>query len=101
MRPSMNRNEGAEMIHQLRIYEVFEHNKAAFHDPFRDHAARIMKSYGFDIIAMWESKRMTAQSSYIYWRGPMSRRCFELGDSLGPMKNGRRSTSLRTPSVVT
>src|SRR6266702_344899 len=56
MRPSMNRNEGAEMIHQLRIYEIFEHNKAAFHDRFRDHAPRIMKSYGFDVIAMWESK---------------------------------------------
>ena len=27
------------MIHQLRIYEIFEHNKAAFHDRFRDHAA--------------------------------------------------------------
>jgi hypothetical protein len=26
------------MIHQLRIYEI-EHNKAAFHDRFRDHAA--------------------------------------------------------------
>src|SRR5205809_7672616 len=47
---------GAEMIHQLRIYEIFEQNKAAFHDRFRDHAARIMKSYGFDIIATWESK---------------------------------------------
>src|SRR5437899_3351568 len=44
------------MIHQLRIYEIFEQNKAAFHDRFRDHAARIMKSYGFDIIATWESK---------------------------------------------
>ena len=44
------------MIHQLRIYEIFEQNKAAFHDRFRDHAARIMKSYGFDIIAAWESK---------------------------------------------
>jgi heme-degrading monooxygenase HmoA len=44
------------MIHQLRIYEIFEGNKAAFHDRFRDHAARIMKSYGFDIIATWESK---------------------------------------------
>ncbi len=41
------------MIHQLRIYEIFERNKAAFHDRFRDHAARIMRSYGFDIIAMW------------------------------------------------
>ncbi|TMI63830.1 NIPSNAP family containing protein [Candidatus Bathyarchaeota archaeon] len=44
------------MMHQLRIYEIFEQNKAAFHDRFRDHAARIMKSYGFDIIATWESK---------------------------------------------
>ena len=44
------------MIHQLRIYEIFEHNKAAFHDRFRDHAARIMKTYGFNILAMWESK---------------------------------------------
>ena len=44
------------MIHQLRIYEIFERNKAAFHDRFRDHAARIMKTYGFDIIATWETK---------------------------------------------
>ena len=44
------------MIHQLRIYEIFEKNKAAFHIRFRDHAARIMKSYGFDIISTWESK---------------------------------------------
>jgi heme-degrading monooxygenase HmoA len=43
------------MIHQLRIYEIFEHNKAAFHDRFRDHAARIMRTYGFDIIATWET----------------------------------------------
>ncbi len=44
------------MIHQLRIYEIFEHNKAAFHDGFRDHARRIMKTYGFHILAMWETK---------------------------------------------
>ncbi len=44
------------MIHQLRIYEIFEHNKAAFHDRFRDHATRIMKTYGFKILAMWETK---------------------------------------------
>lgn len=44
------------MIHQLRIYEIFEHNKAAFHDRFRDHAMRIMKTYGFNILAMWETK---------------------------------------------
>lgn len=43
------------MIHQLRIYEIFPHNKPAFHARFRDHAARIMTRYGFDIAAMWES----------------------------------------------
>lgn len=45
------------MIHQLRIYEIFEHNKAAFHDRFRDHATRIMRTYGFDFLAMWETQR--------------------------------------------
>jgi len=44
------------MIHQLRIYEIFEQNKAAFHSRFRDHASRIMKSYGFHIVAAWEAK---------------------------------------------
>ena len=44
------------MIHQLRIYEIFEHNKSAFHTRFRDHAQRIMHKYGFDIVAMWEAK---------------------------------------------
>ncbi len=44
-------------VHQLRIYEIFDHNKAAFHDRFRDHAARIMKDkYGFNILEIWESK---------------------------------------------
>lgn len=44
------------MIHQLRIYEIFERNKAAFHARFRDHAARIMRRCGFDIVAMWEAQ---------------------------------------------
>src|SRR5438128_10476990 len=44
------------MIQQLRIYEIFEHNKSAFHTRFRDHAARIMRRYGFEIVAMWEAK---------------------------------------------
>jgi hypothetical protein len=43
------------MIHQLRIYEIFEHNKAAFHARFEDHAARIMRRYGFNIVGMWET----------------------------------------------
>jgi heme-degrading monooxygenase HmoA len=44
------------MIHQLRIYEIFEHNKATFHDAFRDHGARLMRAYGFDILAVWEAQ---------------------------------------------
>jgi NIPSNAP protein len=43
------------LIHQLRIYEIFERNKAAFHARFRDHAMRIMRKYGFEFVAMWEA----------------------------------------------
>ena len=35
-----------KVIHQLRIYEIFDNNKAAFHQRFEDHAQRIMKNYG-------------------------------------------------------
>jgi hypothetical protein len=45
----------AEPVHQLRIYEIFDANKAAFHARFRDHAQRIMQRHGFDIAAMWEA----------------------------------------------
>jgi hypothetical protein len=44
-------------VQQLRIYEIFDRNKAAFHARFRDHAQRIMKRHGFDILAMWETKQ--------------------------------------------
>jgi NIPSNAP len=44
------------VVHQLRIYEIFEGNKRAFHDRFRDHAARIMAKYDFRIVAMWEAQ---------------------------------------------
>ncbi len=47
------------MLHQLRIYEIFERNKAAFHARFRDHAARIMARHGFEIVAMWETRSAT------------------------------------------
>jgi hypothetical protein len=53
------------MIYQLRIYEIFEHNKAAFHDRFRDHAVRIMKSYGFRILVMWET-RTEIRTEFVY-----------------------------------
>jgi heme-degrading monooxygenase HmoA len=53
------------MIHQLRIYEIFENNKPAFHARFRDHAARIMKTYGFQIAAMWET-RSNEKTQFFY-----------------------------------
>ena len=43
-------------VQQLRIYEIFDGNKAAFHARFRDDAHRIMKRYGFNIVTMWESR---------------------------------------------
>lgn len=46
----------ASVIHQLRIYEIFDSNKTAFHERFRDHAMRIMARYGFKIVATWESQ---------------------------------------------
>ena len=45
----------APAVEQLRIYEIFETNKSAFHDRFRDHAMRIMKRHGFEILRMWET----------------------------------------------
>ena len=53
------------MINQLRVYEIFENNKAAFHDRFRDHAARIMRRYGFCIVAMWEA-RGDGRTEFVY-----------------------------------
>ncbi|WP_420232194.1 NIPSNAP family protein [Pseudomonas sp. ABY48] len=45
-----------EAVYQLRIYEIFENYKVAFHERFRDHAMRIMARHGFGIIALWEAK---------------------------------------------
>ncbi|PYM28461.1 MAG: hypothetical protein DMD78_00060 [Candidatus Rokuibacteriota bacterium] len=41
---------------ELRIYEIFEKNKGAFHARFRDHAARLMRRHGLRIVDMWESR---------------------------------------------
>ena len=49
--------EPQNVIHQLRIYEIFDGNKKAFHNRFRDHAMRIMAKYNFNIVATWESKK--------------------------------------------
>jgi len=44
------------MIHQLRIYQINPELKTAFETRFREHAVRIMQTYGFDIKAMWFSE---------------------------------------------
>ncbi len=44
-------------IYQLRVYELNEASKPVFHARFRDHAMRIMKRHGFDIVAIWEARR--------------------------------------------
>jgi hypothetical protein len=46
----------APVIHQLRTYEIFDHNKQAFHTRFREHAMRIMAKYDFRILAIWETQ---------------------------------------------
>jgi NIPSNAP len=56
-RSSTSAGEPQNVIHQLRIYEIFDGNKKAFHDRFRDHAMRIMAKYDFKIVATWESKK--------------------------------------------
>ncbi len=55
----------ADGVQQLRIYEIFERNKAAFHQRFRDHGQRIMKRHGFKILAMWESRR-PERTEFVY-----------------------------------
>jgi hypothetical protein len=44
-----------DVVHQLRIYEIFEGNKQVFHQRFREHAMRIMARYDFKILSMWET----------------------------------------------
>ncbi len=44
------------MIQQLRIYTINPDLREQFHVRFKDHAMRIMKSYDFHILDMWESE---------------------------------------------
>jgi heme-degrading monooxygenase HmoA len=43
------------LIHQLRLYEIFPHNRDAFLARFRDHAAPIMTRHGFSFVGQWET----------------------------------------------
>lgn len=57
-------------INQLRIYEIFDGNKVAFHARFRDHAQRIMARHGFRILSMWEAT-FDGRTEFVYllqWR---------------------------------
>ena len=58
-------SEQPQVIHQLRIYEIFENNKQAFHERFRDHAMRIMAKYDFKIVAQWET-RHEGRTEFVY-----------------------------------
>jgi NIPSNAP len=63
--PAVAADRDAAPVYQLRIYEIFEANKQAFHDRFRDHAMRIMKRHDFRIVAMWESKT-AERTEFVY-----------------------------------
>ncbi len=52
-------------IQQLRIYEVNRDNRDNFHQRFQDHALRIMKRHGFNVVDMWESDT-GARLQFIY-----------------------------------
>ncbi len=63
-------------VYQLRIYEIFEPNKKAFHDRFRIAAMRIMAKYDFHILAIWESKQ-DSTTEFVYllkWPDELTRR---------------------------
>jgi hypothetical protein len=42
-------------LQQLRIYELNRENRDPFHQRFQEHALRIMKKYGFNVVDLWES----------------------------------------------
>jgi hypothetical protein len=54
-----------QAIQQLRVYEIFENNKQAFHERFREHAMRIMAKYDFKIIGIWET-RQQGRTEFVY-----------------------------------
>ena len=57
--------EDKQVVHQLRIYELFEDTRGAFHERFRDHAQRIMERHDFRIVARWES-RTAERIEFVY-----------------------------------
>ena len=89
------------MIQQLRIYEIFEHNKAAFHARFRDHAARIMRTrYGFQIVAMWETRFGDRTEFVMSWSGLTRRPKPRYGRPSWPTRNGPTSSAPPMPNMA-
>ena len=91
------------MIHQLRIYEIFEKNKEAFHNRFRDHASRIMKSYSFNILAIWET-RTGDRTEFVYllaWPDEQTmRRAWEKFKADEEWKQIKKTTNARYGDLV-
>jgi heme-degrading monooxygenase HmoA len=59
-KPNMTEEQSeSQSVYQLRIYEVSLDKKEAFHARFKNHALRIMKRYGFEAVALWESSSVT------------------------------------------
>jgi hypothetical protein len=67
---SLTSGRTTSVIHQLRIYEIFDSNKKAFHDRFRDHAMRVMAKYDFKIVPPGNRKKIIEPSSFICSNGP-------------------------------
>ncbi|HCO66683.1 MAG TPA: hypothetical protein DIT04_02865 [Dysgonomonas sp.] len=62
---SMETNTNSKEIYQIRIYELNDHNKEQFLIRFKDHASRIMKRHGFDILNMWEANH-NGKPEFVY-----------------------------------
>ena len=90
------------MIHQLRIFEIFDQNKQAFQDRFRNHAWRIMRSYGFDVLGMWET-RLEDGSEFVYllaWPDEETmQHTWEQFRANGEWKEFKKNTMLRTATL--
>lgn len=63
--PALLAAAAPQPLYQLRIYQLFEPSKALFHARFRDHAMRIMKRHGFDIVSIWEA-RHDGKPEFVY-----------------------------------
>jgi hypothetical protein len=88
-------SEQQNVIHQLRIYEIFDSNKKAFHDRFRDHAMRIMAKYDFKIIATWESKKENRTEFVYLLEWPDKETMTDRWGNSCTIKNGLRSRRRR------